>query len=103
MENVIENKKENTVQGAVSPESRQKISKEALSDVPVEVSVELGRVRIPFSELLSIETGSVISLNKSPQEPVGIFANGKKIGEGEMVMLEEFSGIRILKLEEARK
>lgn len=69
-----------------------------LAEVELNVTVELGRRKIPLSEVLKLTTGSVIELEKLVGEPLEIFANGRLIAEGEAVVIEEQFGIRITNL-----
>jgi flagellar motor switch protein FliN/FliY len=64
-------------------------------DLPLEVSVELGRARILISELLHLGQGSVIELNKLAGEPVDIFVNQKLIARGEVVVVNDKFGIKM--------
>ncbi len=64
-------------------------------DLPLEVSVELGRVRMLISELLQLGQGSVIELNKVVGEPVEIFVNQKLIARGEVVVVNDKLGIKM--------
>lgn len=69
-----------------------------LAEVELNVTVELGRRKIPLSEVLKLTTGSVIELEKLVGEPLEIFANGRLIAEGEAVVIEEQFGVRISNL-----
>ena len=64
-------------------------------DIPLEISVELGRSRMLISELLQLGQGSVIELNKLAGEPLEIFANQKLIARGEVVVVNEKFGIKM--------
>jgi len=64
-------------------------------DVPLEVSVELGRTKRSIKEILQLGTGSVIELNKMPGEPVDILVNGKMVAKGEVVVIDDNFGVRI--------
>ncbi len=70
-----------------------------LLDVSLQITVELGRKEMSFGEVLHLEEGSVIELNKLAEEPVEIFVNQKKIARGEVVVVDEHFGVRITKLE----
>ena len=69
-----------------------------LSEIEIEVSVELGRREIPLADVLEFTSGSVIELEKLVGEPLNIYANGRFIAEGEAVVVDEKFGIRITKL-----
>ena len=64
-------------------------------DIPLEISVELGRSRMMISELLQLGQGSVIELNKLAGEPLEIFVNHKLIARGEVVVVNEKFGIKM--------
>jgi flagellar motor switch protein FliN/FliY len=69
-----------------------------LLDIPLEITVELGRSRIQIQELLSLGPGSTISLSKLEGEPVDILANDKLIARGEVVLQNKKYGIRITEI-----
>lgn len=64
-------------------------------DIPLEVSVELGRTKILISELLQLGQGSVIELSKLAGEPLEILVNQKLVARGEVVVVNEKFGIRL--------
>ncbi len=64
-------------------------------DIPLEISVELGRTRLLISELLQLGQGSVIELNKLSGEPLEIFVNQRLIARGEVVVVNEKFGIKM--------
>ena len=64
-------------------------------DIPLDVSVELGKVKMPVSELLQLGQGSIIELVKSVGEPLDIYVNNKLIAKGEVVILDEKFGVRV--------
>jgi len=64
-------------------------------DIPLEISVELGRAKMLISDLLQLGQGSVIELNKLAGEPVEIFVNQKLIARGEVVVVNEKFGIKM--------
>ena len=66
-----------------------------IKDVPLEITVELGRTRKRISEILDFAPGSVIELDKLVGEALDILANGKKIATGEVVVVDENYGIKI--------
>lgn len=71
---------------------------EVVMDVPVEISVELGSCRMPMREVLQIQVGSVIQLDKVADAPVDIFVNRKLIAKGEVVVVEDRFGIKITEI-----
>ena len=66
-----------------------------IADIPVRVTVELGKTRKNISEILAMTTGSVIELDKMAGEPVDVLVNGKLIAKGEVVVIDENFGVRI--------
>ena len=70
----------------------------ALLTIPLEVSVEVGSKRITLEELFSLKPTSVIVLDKMLSEPVDIKVNGRKIAEGELVVVNDRFGVKITKI-----
>jgi flagellar motor switch protein FliN/FliY len=66
-----------------------------IMDVPLQVTVELGRTRKLIREILEFNPGSVIELDKLAGEPVDVLVNGKLIAKGEVVVIDENFGVRI--------
>ena len=64
-------------------------------DLPLDVSVELGKVKIPVNELLQLGRGSILELTKPVGEPLDIYVNNKLIAKGEVVILDDKFGIRV--------
>ncbi|MDR1043994.1 MAG: flagellar motor switch protein FliN [Candidatus Adiutrix sp.] len=64
-------------------------------DIPLEISVELGRARMVINDLLQLGQGSVIELMKLAGEPLEIFVNGKLVARGEVVVVNEKFGVRV--------
>ncbi len=64
-------------------------------DIPLEVSAELGRRRLLVNELLQLEEGAVLELNKLAGEPLELFVNGKLVARGEAVVVNDKFGVRL--------
>lgn len=64
-------------------------------DIPLEVSVELGRTKVLINDLLQLGQGSVIELNKLAGEPLEILVNRKLVARGEVVVVNEKFGVRL--------
>lgn len=64
-------------------------------DVPLKVTVELGRARMAVKEILQLTQGSVVELGKFAGEPLEVFVNDKLIARGEVVVVNEKFGIRL--------
>lgn len=69
-----------------------------IMDVPLEVTVELGRARKSISEILDFSPGTIIELDKIAGEPVDVLVNGKFVAKGEVVVIEESFGIRVTEI-----
>ena len=64
-------------------------------DVKLQLTVELGRAILPIKKVLELTRGSIIELEKVAGEPVELYANGKLIAYGEVVVIEDNFGLRI--------
>jgi len=69
-----------------------------LKDLPMNIYIELGRTQMRIKDILELERGYVIELDKLASEPVDVFVNNKKIAEGEVVVIDKHFGIRITSL-----
>lgn len=74
--------------------SRESEKLRALENIEVEMSVEVGRTEISISDLLRLNEGSVVELDRLAGEPLDILVNGTMIAKGEVVMVGERFGIR---------
>ena len=81
----------------VSPLMQQE-NIDLIMDVPLEVTVELGRTNKSIKEILDFSPGTIIELNKLAGEPVDVLVNGKFVAKGEVVVIEENFGIRIVEI-----
>jgi flagellar motor switch protein FliN/FliY len=71
---------------------------EFLKDLNLNVYIELGRTKMIIKDILELERGYVIELDKLASEPVDVYVNNKKIAEGEVVVIDKHFGIRITNL-----
>ncbi len=69
-----------------------------LLDVELPLSVELGHAQMPIKSILELGVGSVIRLDKAAGDPVDVLVNGKLVARGEVVVVDENFGVRILGL-----
>ena len=69
-----------------------------IMDVPLEVTVELGRTQKSISEILDFAPGTIIELDKIAGEPIDILVNGKFVAKGEVVVVEESFGVRVTEI-----
>jgi flagellar motor switch protein FliN len=80
-------------------ETAEKIIPEVLRsllDIPLEISVEIGRTKMLLGDLLQITQGATIELDKQENEPVEILVNGRHIARGEIVLVGDKFGVRII-------
>ena len=80
--------------GASSPGGKDR-NLQMILDIPLRVTVELGRTKMPVSELLNLTQGSVIELSKLAGEPMEVYVNDKLIARGEAVVVNEKFGVRL--------
>jgi flagellar motor switch protein FliN/FliY len=66
-----------------------------LLDIPLEITVELGRTKIKIGDLLKLSQGSVVELEKLTDQPLDIFVNKKLMAQGEVVVVNDQFGIRL--------
>ena len=83
--------------GAV-PGNFQPENIDLIMDVPLEVTVELGRTSKSIKEILDFTPGTIIELNRIAGEPIDVLVNGKFVAKGEVVVIEESYGIRITEI-----
>lgn len=68
---------------------------DVLLDVAVTISMEVGRARLPIRNLLQLNQGSVVELERAAGEPLDVYANGTLIAHGEVVVVNEKFGVRL--------
>ena len=78
-----------------SAEAAQDVNLEVILDVPVTLSMEVGRTRIPIRNLLQLNQGSVVELERGAGEPLDVFVNGTLIAQGEVVVVNDRFGVRL--------
>lgn len=66
-----------------------------LSDIELELCVEIGRARLPLRQLLALTPGSVVELDRALGEPVDVLVNGKLVGRGQIVTIGNEFGVRL--------
>ena len=71
------------------------VSLDSILDVPVIISMEIGRTHIPIRNLLQLNQGSVVELDRLAGEPMDVLVNGTLIAQGEVVVVNEKFGIRL--------
>ena len=86
--------KDSTADGG-SPAAEGAVNMEFLLDIPLEITVELGRTKMLINDMLKLGQGSVIELSKLAGESLEILANQKPIARGEVVVVNEKYGVRL--------
>jgi flagellar motor switch protein FliN/FliY len=71
---------------------------ELLLDIPLEISVELGRVKMLVKDVVELGTGSIVEIDKAAGEPVDVMVNGRIVAKGEVVVIEDNFGVRITEI-----
>jgi flagellar motor switch protein FliN/FliY len=77
------------------PVQKESRNIDLILDVPLQISVELGKTRKKIQEILELSPGSIVELDKMAGEPVDILVNGKIIAKGEVVVIDDTFGVRI--------
>ncbi|MEY4761023.1 MAG: hypothetical protein RLZZ200_879 [Pseudomonadota bacterium] len=75
--------------------STSEVNMDVILDVPVTLSLEVGRTRLPIRSLLQLNQGSVVELERAAGEPLDVYVNGTLIAHGEVVVVNEKFGIRL--------
>ncbi len=71
-------------------------------DIPLEVTVELGRTRLLIRDIMDLSAGSIIELDKIAGEPVDLLANGLLVARGEVIVIDDNFGVRVTEIITAR-
>jgi flagellar motor switch protein FliN len=69
-----------------------------LMDIPLEISVELGRVKMLVKDVVELGTGSIVEIDKAAGEPVDVMVNGRLVARGEVVVIEDNFGVRLTEI-----
>ena len=76
-------------------DDKSDVSLDMILDVPVTLAMEVGRTRISIRNLLQLNQGSVVELDRAAGEPLDVFVNGTLVAHGEVVVINEKFGIRL--------
>ncbi|HXG51831.1 MAG TPA: flagellar motor switch protein FliN [candidate division Zixibacteria bacterium] len=87
---------EETSENGAGRGSAEQVDLSLLMDVPLQVTVELGRARLTIENLLKLNQGSVVELNQVVGEPLDILVNNKLMAHGEAVVVKDKFAVRIL-------
>jgi flagellar motor switch protein FliN len=83
----------------ITPEtSADSITLEAVYEIPVQVSVVLGRTSMPVNQLLKLGRGAVIELDRKVGEPIDVYVNNRLIARGEVVVVEDRVGVTMTEI-----
>jgi len=88
-------------EGGLSPAKNTPHGDEGLSllmDIPLEISVELGRVKMLVKDVVELGTGSIVEIDKAAGEPVDVMVNGRLVARGEVVVIEDNFGVRLTEI-----
>jgi len=86
------------IAGANGSTKKFEMNIDSLLDISVDISVEIGRAKLTIGELLALSKGSIIELNRIAGESVDIYVNDKLLGKGEIVLVNERLGVRIMEI-----
>ena len=88
---------EETVEQPVSPEAalKNKINSDVLQNIPVTISVEVGRTSLKIRDLMRLTQGSVVELDRLAGEPLDLLVNNTLVAQGEVVLVNERYGVRL--------
>lgn len=86
---------ESTVHAEMAPQESSRISPEEL---PLQLTIEVGRVRMSAQELMNLAPGNLLELNVAPERGVDLVISGKRVGRGELIRMGDVLGVRILSL-----
>ena len=84
-----------TSPGAASPTVAFGAGLNLVKDIPVTLSIELGRARMTLKELLELDQGAVVELDRMVDEPMDILVNGTLVAHGEVVVIDDTFGVRL--------
>lgn len=85
----------NLESGDATAASSGDINLDVVLDIPVTLSMEVGRSRLSIRSLLQLNQGSVVELNRATGEPLDVYVNGTLVAHGEVVVVNEKFGIRL--------
>lgn len=91
----VQNVKFASFEEDAKPETEQNKNLDILMDIKLQLTVELGRTELPVKKVLELTRGSIVELEKVAGEPVELYANGKLVAQGEVVVIEDNFGLRI--------
>jgi flagellar motor switch protein FliN len=84
--------------GPPAPDAGSEVDLSRLSEIPMELSVEIGRTHMTVGETLDLQVGSVVTLERLAGETADLLVNGSAIARGEVVVIDEQYGLRITEI-----
>ena len=84
-----------TIQDESSITSRASINSDVLNNIPITISVEVGRTSLKIRDLMSLTQGSVVELDRLAGEPLDLLVNNTLVAQGEVVLVNDRYGIRL--------
>lgn len=84
--------------GAAEGGVKENLNLDTVYEIPIEVSVVLGRAKMPISQLLKLGRGAVIELERKVGEPVDVYVNERLVAKGEVVIVEDRIGITMTEI-----
>ena len=78
-----------------TPDKTAEMNLDVILDVPVTMTLEVGRARIPIRNLLQLNQGSVVELERAAGDPLDVYINGTLIAQGEVVVVNDRFGVRL--------
>jgi flagellar motor switch protein FliN/FliY len=97
----VRNAQFQSVEATAGTEEQRDRKLDLLMDLTLPIAIELGRTQMMIRDILDLQRGSVVEFEKLASEPVDILINGKKMAEGEVVVIEKHFGIRVTNLVDA--
>lgn len=85
-------------EGQLPPGEKNAVDLEAVFDVPVRISVVLGRAKVPVASLLKMDVGTVVELDRQVGEAVEIYVNDRLVARGEIVLVENRLGVTMTEI-----
>ncbi len=91
------------VESVAFGDSESSVTLDAVSDIPVQISVVLGKTSMQVQQLLKLGRGAVVELDRKVGEPVDIFVNNRLVARGEVVVVEDKIGVTMTEIIKAEK
>jgi len=91
------------IAGALASDESGNVTLEAVYDIPVQLSVVLGKTSMMVSQLLKLGRGAVVELERKVGEPIDIYVNNRLIARGEVVVVEDRIGVTMTEIIKAEK